>query len=256
MTDNFSRNLLLSGVGHALIVLLIFFRAVTAPQERIDIRNAIRVDVVGLPEKSATLPEKPAPHVPAPPEPKAAAPEPKAAKESKPEPVTEKAKPTPTLNLQKSVKPNTEKSQKNAIDKLKALEALERIKKEVGKVKQAEQRAKPQDVVRGNQIAAGNALSGLEKIEYDRYFDELEGKIRAQWSIPQWLADGDFRAQVLILVDERGYVTKKIFRKTSGNDIFDSKVLEAIDASSPLPVPPARLKGVLSTSGIVLNFPQ
>src|SRR5438105_5892715 len=56
--DNFSRNVMISGLGHVGIVLLIFLRAVTMPSEHVEIRNAIRVDVVGLPQKMETLPEK------------------------------------------------------------------------------------------------------------------------------------------------------------------------------------------------------
>src|SRR4051812_8840610 len=63
--DPFIRNVMISGVGHVAVALLIFFRAISMPSEHIEIRNAIRVDVVGLPQKLQELPsqavEKPAP---------------------------------------------------------------------------------------------------------------------------------------------------------------------------------------------------
>jgi TonB family protein len=133
--------------------------------------------------------------------------------------------------------------------------ALDRIKNEVGE----EKRKKPDKTgtkVAGNQLHAGNALTGLDKIEFDRYFDDLHQKVLDNWSIPQWLADMPLKAQVQILLDEKGFVTKKTLLKSSGNQIFDNKVLAAIESSSPLPVPPARLVGKLSTSGIILNFPE
>lgn len=246
MTDTFSRNVMISMVGHLAVMLLIFFRAVTAPADRFDLRNAIRVDVVDLPKKMTALPEV-APEKPAP----APAEKPKELpKKAELKPAKTHAPETPSP---KAKKLNTEKSQKHALDKLKAMEALEKIQEEVGKEKSAKAKS---PIVAGNQVNAGNALSGLERIEYDRYFEELQKKILSQWSIPQWLADNDLKAKVLVLIDERGYVLKKIFRQSSGNEIFDAKVMEAIDSSSPLPPPPQRLRGLLSTSGIVFNFPQ
>lgn len=244
MSDSFSRNLAISGIGHLVIVLLIFFRAVMAPNEPIQIRNAIRVDVVGLPPKMQTLPENPPALAPkAPPAPA------ELPKKAEPQ-VVKKAPVESTVKLTKST---NDKTVQKALNKLKALEALEKIKQEVGKEKVA--KAKPADVVLGNKVNAGNALTGLEKLDYDRYFDEMETKVRSNWNIPQWLADREFSAQVQVLIDERGYVIKKVLRKSSNNEIFDAKVMEAIDASSPLPAPPQRLRGVLSTSGVMLNFP-
>jgi len=48
--------------------------------------------------------------------------------------------------------------------------------REVGKGK-AEKKTQ---AVLGNAVAAGNSLTGLEKIEYDRYFDEVESRVRSQ----------------------------------------------------------------------------
>lgn len=246
--DKFQRNLYISLAGHAVILAFVFLRAVIVPSESIEIRRAIRVDVVDLPKKMTETTLSP------PPQP---------AEAKTPEPVTPKAeapKPEPkpeTVNLNKpnakAKKADTAKNQNQAFAKLKAMAALDKIKQDVSKSKEE---AKPSTVVAGNQISAGNSLTGLDRIEYDKYFDELEGKIRAQWSIPQWLADSPYKAQVQVLIDERGYVTKKVMRRSSGNEIFDAKVFEAIDGSSPLPVPPRRLQGLLSTSGIILNFPE
>jgi colicin import membrane protein len=247
MTDTFSRNLTISMTGHLALLAVIFVRAVFIPSEPIEIRRAIRVDVVDLPTKMS--------------EEQLRASEPMPARaETKPEPIKEvpKAEPVKTepVNITKP-KADLSKTQTNAIAKLKAMAALDKIKQDVGEAKKSEAKAtKPSTVIKGNQVSAGNSLTGLDKIEYDKYFDDLEVKIREQWSIPQWLADGDFKAQVQILIDERGYITKKVFRRSSGNDIFDGQVMAALEASSPLPPPPPRLQGMLSTSGLILNFPE
>lgn len=256
MTDHFSRNLTISAVGHGVILALIFVRAVFMPSEPIEIRRAIRVDVVDLPMKMTEEQLKLSEPAPTPAESK-----PQIKETPKPEPVkAEPAKPEP-VKLNKpdaKIKPkDTAKSQSDALAKLKAMAALDKIREDVkGEKKPPVKDAKPAQVIKGNQVAAGNSLTGMDKIEYDKYFDDLEGKIRAQWSIPQWLADGNFKAQVQILIDERGFITKKVMRRSSGNDVFDSQVMTALDNSSPLPVPPARLQGMLSTNGIILNFPE
>lgn len=247
MTDNFNRILGISAVGHVAVFVFIFFQAVLIPRHPIDLTQAIRVDVVGLPEKLTELPppvKEAVPEAPAQKETVTALPE-KAA----PEPVKPKA---PSVPVKANKKTNIKDAQKSALAKLKALQALEKITAEVG-AKNA--KARP-TVVKGNAVNAGNSLTGLDKIEYDRYFDDLKNKISEQFNLPQWLAQAKLRAQVLVLIDERGYVIKKVIRTSSGNEVFDAKALEAVENSSPLPEPPARLRGVLSTSGITFNFPQ
>lgn len=252
MTDTFSRNLIISVAAHAGLAAMFILRATFMPSQPIEIRRAIRVDVVGLPTKMPEDVKLPPPPTPTPAAP--AAPTPPAP--PKPEPVAKELprKTEPVKIPAPTSKKDLAKSQKQALNQIKAMQALEKMKDEVGKEKP--QPAAKAPVIAGNQVSPGNSLTGLEKIDYDRYFDELEGRVRSAWSIPQWLADAPLKAQVQILIDERGYVIKKIFRRSSGNDVFDAKVIEAIDASSPLPPPPQRLKGVLSTGGIILNFPE
>jgi len=242
--NSFNRNILISVFGHICVVLIIFFRAISMPDEPIQIRNAIRVDVVGLPQKNETLPEK-VPEKPSP------APAPKKMPAKAAEPVKPKA---PTVALdKKEKKKDLTKAEKRALEKLKAMEALEKIEAEVGKAKSTKPKA---TAVAGNKVSEGNSLTGLEKIDYDRYFDSLESKVHAAWSIPQWLADGNFKASVQVQIDENGNIIHRVFKKTSGNDIFDAKVVEALDNSSPFPPPPARLRGAMANRGVIFNFPQ
>lgn len=237
MTESLNRNILFSVGGHIAVLLVIFFQAVLIPQEPIDLRRAIRVDVVGLPEKITEQQLKPKTESPAVEEKKPAAP----------------AKPKAPV-MPKSKTKNLHKSQEEALNRIKSMEALDKIK---GQLKaEKEKKDESASVVKGNQVNAGNSLTGLEKIAYDRYFDELEEKIRARWSIPQWLADAKLKAQVQVLIDDRGYVIKKLIHKSSGNTVFDDSVIAAVEESSPLPPPPKRLVGVLKTRGIIFNFPE
>jgi len=258
MTDGFSRNIAISAGIHVVVASMVFFQAFLAPREPLDLRNAIRVDVVDLPKKMQTMPDEPATPQPAP---KAAAPEPATPPPPAPEPEKPKValeKPTPTPK--KAPKPDTKSSQSDALNRLKRSNALDRIKQDVSQSQAEKPAPNPtpvkDNVVRGNQVSAGNSLTGLERIEFDRYFNDIKVKVNSNLSIPQWLADSDLRAQVLVLIDERGFITKRVIKKSSNNEVFDAKVLEAVDASSPLPAPPSRLRGVLSTSGITFNFPE
>ncbi len=248
MTDALGKEVVYSFGLHIAVLIVLLFEAVIVPRDPLEIHNAIRVDVVGLPEKMNDQPLLPKA------EEKAPAPEPKKTKLPPKEAAHEATKPmAPTLPSPKAKKIDLEKSQRQALNQIKSMQALEKIKSQLKETKEKEQKG---TLVKGNQVNEGNSLTGLEKIEYDRYFDELKGKILAQWNIPQWLADANLKAQVQVLIDERGYVIKKIFRRSSGNTVFDDSVIAAIDSSSPLPVPPKRLQGGLSTRGVVLNFPE
>lgn len=247
MTDSLSRNIFMSVAGHIAVVLVIFFQAVLIPHDPIDLRRAIRVDVVGLPEKMSETQLKP----------KAEAPAPEVKEAKKPKPLPEKAAaepPKPEAPVMPNPKAkNIKKSQEQALNQIKSLQALEKIK---GQLKAEKEKSEASTVVKGNQVNAGNSLTGLEKIEFDRYFDDLEEKIRARWSIPQWLADAKLKAQVKVLIDDRGFVTAKNIIKSSGNPVFDDSVIAAVEESSPLPPPPKRLTGLLKTRGIIFNFPE
>lgn len=234
--DAFSRFVLFSFGAHILVFTIFFVRAALIPSEPLEIRNAIRVDVVDLPDKiveNATTAPKPVPQV----------------EVKKPDPVV---KPVPEKKPE-VVKENAKDLQKKALEKLKALDAIDKFKKETAE--QEKPKAKP-TTFKGNAINTGDSLTGLEKVQFDSYFGALRTHLNQHWSIPQWLERADLRAQALVVLDESGLVTKREILKTSGNDIFDGHVLDAIDKSSPFPVPPERLKGIMSMRGIVLNFPD
>lgn len=251
MTDTFSRNIWISAAAHGVLALFIFVKAVITPGEPIEIRRAIRVDVVGLPAKitePVALPE-PAPSKAQPAKPV------EPVKELPPKEVPKAPEPkNPTVNLdKKKPAPDLKKAQNRALERLKQMEALEKIKNDVSSTKPTSAKS---GVIAGNKVSEGNSLTGLEKIEYDRYFDDLEGKVRANFQLPQWLAESTLKAQVQVLIDAKGFVIRKIIRRPSGNPDFDAYVIQAIDASSPFPIPPERLTGPLSTSGVILNFPE
>ena len=142
-------------------------------------------------------------------------------------------------------------------DKTKQLDAINKLKQmsAFDKLKDAKPNAEPAPQFRGNIINAGDSLIGLEKIQFDDYFSKLKSHVSEQWDLPQWLSNANLSAQAGVQIDERGFVIKKQLIKSSGNEIFDEKVLSTLEKSSPFPAPPNRLRDVVRARGIVFNFP-
>ncbi len=246
----FRRALSLSLSFHFALVALLAVRAVWMSDEAIMVQDAMRVDLVALPEKSKPTEVS-----------EALTPKTQPAQKVEPTPITKpEAKPETTkppevsLSSKKEDLKKAEDSQRKALERLKAMQAIEKLKSE-----SAEKAAKanPKDrMIRGNQVASGDSLTGLERIEYDRYFGQIEKQIKANWHLPGWLSNSELRAQALVLIDGDGQLIRKQIRVSSGNETFDNYVLEAIERSVPFPVPPDKLKDILSVRGIVFKFPN
>jgi TonB family protein len=92
---------------------------------------------------------------------------------------------------------------------------------------------------------AGAAGTSRVPPEHLAYFRQLDEKIRSNWNVPA-LAVGEkekLMVQLRIVIEIDGRVTHLRMEKTSGNTFFDDSVLRAIRKASPLPVPPAPLRG-------------
>ncbi len=257
MTDTLSRNIFISIGLHIAVVILIFVQAVLVPRDPLDLRNSIRVDVVGLPEKITEMPKELAPNKPEP-----AKPEPKPKLPPKPAtmPAPEVKPLGPQMPNPKAKKLDAQKTQekilkdlKNQTERDKARDqALDKIKESLAADKQKEAAV----VLKGNEKKDGSDLTGLSKIAYSRYIQELKSKVHSQYTIPEWMAEANLKAQVQVFIDERGYVTKRLVVRTSNNMVFDKAALDAVDASSPLPVPPEDLRSRFKAFGVYLNFPE
>ena len=246
-TDPLIRNIWISVALHVGLVAAFALKAAWIPSDDLLIRSAIRVDVVGMPDKVQPPPE-PAKETAKP------APPPKVAPVTPPKPEVK----APTVPIKKDKAPDlkqAEISQKKAMEKLRAMQAIEKMKSEVAD-KEARARAAKTPTFKGNQLNPGDSLTGLEKLEFDRYFGTLENQLRSNWNLPSWLAQAELKAQAMVLIGADGQVNKRQIIKSSGNEVFDAEVLAAIDKSSPFPQPPARLKDVLALNGIVFNFPD
>lgn len=218
---------------HTGVVCLFTLKILFFPTENINYQAAIRVDLVSLPDKQADA--APATATTAP----------------KPEPVEV----TPLVKTQpKAVKDNTKidlkKKQNKALEQLKALQSLE---DEVKNSKDSPKKTRP---IKGNVLAAGTAIKGLNKLDYDTYIGDIDSQIKSNWVLPEWLAKSGLRARALVKIDEHGYVVKKELILSSKNPTYDSLVMEAIDRSSPFPAPPEKFINLVGVDGIIFQFPN
>lgn len=264
--EKLSRGIGVSFAIHGIILLLFTVKAVFFTPEQIDFSQAVRIDMVGLPDKEPPKPAAPAkkeeakPALPdKPPEEKpvekpAEKPVEKPAP-AKPEPVKVPPKKDDGVNLEKN-----KAKQQSAIDKLKAMAALEKIKEDVAAEKAKEvAKGKADDggqKIKGNLLSPGTALTGLAKLQHDTYAADLDNHIKQHWALPEWLAKRDLKAQARVQIDSRGNILGRKIVKSSGNPSYDEEVLATIDRSAPFPAPPEKFLALVSVDGILIGFPE
>lgn len=241
-----------SVIAHVVLILVLTVRGYFFPSEPLQLESAIRVDIVGLPEKTAVLPppiEEPKPAAPT------AAPPP-VSKELPPvvKEAPKKAEPV----VLKPTKPDPKAQKKNQDAALKRLEALARLDRQakseaVNKALADARNAQPAPV-RGNQISKGGSLSGLTRLDHAKYLDDLEGRIKANWRPPKFLANSHLRVRVVLLIDPHGAILRKSIVQSSGNNVFDESAIAAIENALPLPPPPENLQGLLANQGVELDL--
>lgn len=245
--DGLKRAIGYSITAHVAVVAVFVLRMVVYPSEPLKLDDAIRVDIVALPDKAAKLPSVPVVE-PAPPPP---APQPEPAAPPQPAPPVEAVKPIAKTVKPETPKINLKKTKKAQDDAMKRLEALEKIERMTKSQSPAGTRPAP---VKGNQISRGGSLTGVIRLEQQGYLESVHSVVQARWNLPSFLSGANLKARVRIFVDGKGNVIKRTITQSSGNDIFDARLLAAIDASSPLQAPPESLVNILETDGLELGF--
>lgn len=230
--DKFKTFVLVSLAVHLTLIFAVAIKNLIFESDTIVVPPSMRVDLVALPDKPTEEPvSKPAATPKTAPKPQA-----------KPEP----AKPKPVENVKDT--------QKRALEKLKALNSIDKIKNEVeaSKEKAAEQEAPKPKVVKGNIVSSGSGFSGLSQLRVSEYIEDLKAKIHEHWAIPQYLSDSNLKASILIDLDERGNLVRREVYATSGNSVFDSSCMAAVANAAPFGPPPNELK----SARIMIRFPS
>ena len=256
--DFFSRFLFYSLLVHLVVIVYVVLDPLSGIFSKKDmhIKNAIRVDAIGLPELQQKHSAKPAPQksklevkdkkVKKPPKPvKPVAQKKKAVKKKPPakQVKLKKAKPKAKPKAKKKEKPvdkvreeqnqamekirdlkKIEQGQNQAIEKLETMESIEKIKQEVETAKYT-----------GAKISKGNARDGEEKTDFEmlKYFTSVRAHINMYWSLPQELANRNLRAKIYTEINNEGVVLKGKIMQSSGNEDFDARVLNTIEKSFP-----------------------
>ena len=264
--DFFPRFLFYSLCVHIVIFAYIIFDPLSGVffKKNIQIKSAIRVDTVGLPElkrrmntptqpeksKKKSLPEKVMKKKP---------PAKKVVKKKK-APIVKvnkkkvatkkeklKTKQSQAIEKIKELK-NIEQKQSQAIDKLEAMESIEQMKKELESPKYV-----------GEAVSKGNAQEGEVVTDFQmlQYFTSIKAHINMYWNLPQELANKNFRADIYAVINSAGQVLARRIIKSSGNEDFDARVLETIERASPLPKPPTKeIEKLLLKEGFKFSFPE
>ena len=200
------------------------------------IKEAIRVDMVGLPDLVQS--------------------QKKTVKKAKPKPksLPRKKKPLQKKKPPKKKKPPQKKSKEKEIVKNPPVSAQQAQTTAIENLKA--QTAQPQ-TYKGEQISKGESLEGEVDplLGHGYYFTRIKAHIKMFWNLPRLLADKQLRATVIIEVNQDGNVMRIRLEKSSGNETFDQIVVETIRLASPLPAPPPEILHILK-QGVGFNFPD
>lgn len=243
---------------HIALFAAFSIKAAFFTPQKIDYSAAIRVDMVALPDKVD-------PNQLPPPKVEESKPEAKPEPAPKPEPkpvAVEKPVKAPKKDLE-AVNLNKDKNkQKEALEKLKAMAAIEEMKKEAEKEKEnkkmagmGDNKAQPTKI-KGNVLSPGTALTGLNRLQHDSYLASLDQQIKQHWYLPEWLAKKPFRAQVRLKIDEKGRILSREIVLSSGNSSYDDLALETIDKSAPFAPPPEKFVSIVAVNGLLIGFPE
>lgn len=216
---SFEKFIILSFLAHLSLALIFTIKKSYFPSEDILIQTAVRVDMVGLPEK-----------------------------------VFQKRVTQERSKVTKKNKPIRKKLERVALRKKKTINQFE--EQAFKKLKNiSENKRNSTTLYAGNKVVRGASLKGIDRIDYDNFFSNLHTHIKAKWELPSWLVEEGLSALVLIKMDKKGNLISKQFLRKSGNETFDRAVFSCLKNSIPFPEPPQRLKKYIGSLGIELEFP-
>lgn len=217
---------------HLLVAAIGLFKVFLFPSQPLIYNEAIRVDLVGLPEKRQETP--------------AVAP-------SSPKSMPAPQKAPPQLNDKPKV--DIKKEESDAIARIKALQKIEEQARQAKREEAAKKIAALQKY-KGNVISPGSRLGGIDQLQHDEYISTLNEQVKKNWVLPQWLSSANLHARVLVQIDQNGNILSRKIVQSSQNEVFDQKALESIDRAAPFPKPPEKFAKILEASGVEFGFPD
>ncbi len=250
----FKRGVTVSIAAHVALVFLMTVNLIFFKKPVLDLSQAIRVDMVGLPDKidRTQLPDKIQEKSEAKPAPTKAEVKKEIAK------LPEKVKLAPKTDPAVIDLKKTKNKQKEALEKLKQLSAIDKIKQDI---KTEDQQTKiHQDaakaIAKGRVISAGTSITGLDKLEVNAYLQGLDQQVKQHWALPQWLINKPYKAQVHVKFDTNGQIISSQILQSSGQTAYDNYCLQAVNEAAPFPKVPEKFSEKFSVDGVVIGFPE
>ena len=103
----------------------------------------------------------------------------------------------------------------------------------------------------------GDPSGDAAESEGERYYGQLSAQVKRFYDVSETIPDQErvhLVAQVALFIDPNGQLARARLARPSGNDLFDSAVLEAVKRAAPFAPPPVHLRNALQKYGIVLQF--
>jgi TonB family protein len=237
---------------HVFIVGVFVIKFFFFSKPVLDLSQAISVSI-GEVVPDNKLPQKAEP-MPAPAEPVDAATADDTAPEqkAKPEAMPKKQQSTPPKEKEISLSKAKQK-QKDALAKLKKMSALDKIKQDLKNDSASRPVAKAS---KPRVVAAGTALSGLDRLDANNYLGQVDQSIKNSWTLPQWLLNKPLRARLLVKINSGGEIISSTVIASSGNPSYDDYCLQAVNKAAPFPKVPDKLSEKFSVDGVVVGFPE
>ncbi len=208
--------LIISLSTHLLVTLILVFTDLNIFSQAKTIQPSIRIDTIGLPELK---------------------------------------------KIQSQARKNKEKfvnlHKKSPLKKQPKINKKQEREKQISETKQEKkEQVSETNQKKGNKLSEGieEGLIETEQIEaINIYTTLIIGKIKLNWNLPKYLSDENYFTQLEVKINDEGEVIYKEIITSSGNNIFDSEVLKAIESSTPFPPPPPSVKKLIS-DGIVFGL--
>lgn len=140
--------------------------------------------------------------------------------------------------------------------------ALARLQKQVA-TKQVEQEAAQVPETQAGGFTFGSAGANYvspDDPEYVIYQAKIRQRIMDQWILPMKYTDQALGqdlgliCRIIVHINDKGDVSETEWEWKSGNPSFDLSALRAIGKSSPLDIPPERLKYEVYNEGFIVEF--
>ena len=113
-------------------------------------------------------------------------------------------------------------------------------------------------VLSGNKLSKGTAMygegGGGDLTAFKAYASRLPDYVRTNWSLPSYLMDKKLQAHIRVWLNMNGDVTRTEVYKSSGNDEYDQRAVEAIKLAKFPPLKEDFAKKAMS-GDILLGFP-